>query len=417
MDFFTGKIYDGGEVISYWCPVERIPLFVRAGSILPMAPDMDYTDQRPVDPLILDVYAGKAASFRLYEDDGTSLAYRKGAYAWTSLTFTPDSEGEYKVEIGPSRGEYQGEEKSRRYEVRLHGLLKPERVRLNGHELGERRADECEEGCGGWTWDREKEITTIRLVEARPVGEKVVLTLEGAGTFADVEMLQKVRDYRQRVRNVRDDEQLKWGLLLQGMDIKKPPRVVRETDAVLSELNGLVSHPQGIAQRPPDFRALTERLLKAFVDQPFESHRTIPEVDPGALEATAKIEHATFLPEEIHRMTAELLGCELLAKAWGMPSPLVDAKLKYDGEVTGPAQVTYDIRLPEEGTPVWMQTGAPKELDTGFTEFSIRAPFLVRRGDHQLRVRAVLSWQGGNVELERDVPWYSNGDLDVATPN
>jgi len=49
------------------------------GSIVPMAPDMEYTDQRPLDPLIVDVYAGKPASFRLYEDDGTSLNYRHGA--------------------------------------------------------------------------------------------------------------------------------------------------------------------------------------------------------------------------------------------------------------------------------------------------------------------------------------------------
>ena len=71
-----------------------MPLFVRAGSIVPMAPDMDYSDQRPVDPLIVDVYAGKPASFRLYEDDGTSLDYRNGAYAWTPIAFTAGAGGE-----------------------------------------------------------------------------------------------------------------------------------------------------------------------------------------------------------------------------------------------------------------------------------------------------------------------------------
>jgi len=72
-DYFTGKIHQGGEVVPYECPLDRMSLFVRAGSIIPMAPDMDYADQRPIDPLILDVYAGKPASFRLYEDDGVSL--------------------------------------------------------------------------------------------------------------------------------------------------------------------------------------------------------------------------------------------------------------------------------------------------------------------------------------------------------
>ena len=85
--------------------------------------------------------------------------------------------------------------------------------------------------------------------------------------------------------------------------------------------------------------------------------------------------------------------------------------LRYDSESTGSAQVSYDIQLPEEGRPVWMQTEAPKVLDTGFTQFSIRAPFLVRQGSHQMRVKAVLSWEGGRVEVEREVPWQSDGWL------
>ena len=70
-DFFTGDFYAGGQTIVHECPLDRMPLFVRAGSILPMAPAMDYSDQKPVDPLTLDVYAGpRAAEFNLYEDDG-----------------------------------------------------------------------------------------------------------------------------------------------------------------------------------------------------------------------------------------------------------------------------------------------------------------------------------------------------------
>ena len=61
-----------------------------------MAPEMDCSDQKPVDPLTLDVYAGpRAAVFDLYEDDGTSLDYRAGASAWTLLRFMPESAGNY----------------------------------------------------------------------------------------------------------------------------------------------------------------------------------------------------------------------------------------------------------------------------------------------------------------------------------
>ena len=116
-------------------------------------------------------------------------------------------------------------------------------------------------------------------------------------------------------------------------------------------------------------------------------------------------------------MTAELFGCELLAKAWGTPSPLVDAKLAYDPEAVGPAKVTYDISLPEEGLPGWIQTDSPEEVESGYTRFSLRAPFPARRGDHRLRVKATLAWQGGQTEVVRDVEWTSMGGREVQTDN
>jgi hypothetical protein len=417
VDFFTGRIYEGGQAISYLCPIERLPLFVRAGSIVPMALDMDYSNERPVDPLIVDVYAGKPASFRLYEDDGTSLDYRNGAYAWTPIAFTAGAGSEHRIEIGPSEGKYNGQAKSRRYEVRVHGLLKPHSVKVGGRVLREQRPDECGVGCGGWVWDEQTHITTIRATQAIPVGEKITVSLEGAGTFEDAEVLQRVMDYRERIRKVKEEEYLKWGLLLHGLDIAKPPRVIRETEAVETELDNLVSNPQGMGQRPPDFKAMTERVLKAFVDQPFESHRTVPEANADARKATPLLENASFQPEEIRRMTVELFGCELLAKAWGTPSPLVDAKLTCDPQAVGPARVTYDISLPEEGLPGWIQTGSPEEVESGYTRFSLRSPFPGRRGNHRFRVKATLAWQGGQTEVVRDVEWTSMGGREVQTDN
>jgi hypothetical protein len=162
---------------------------------------------------------------------------------------------------------------------------------------------------------------------------------------------------------------------------------------------------------------MTERVLKAFVDQPFESHRTVPEANADARKATPLLENASFQPEEIRRMTVELFGCELLAKAWGTPSPLVDAKLTCDPQAVGPARVTYDISLPEEGLPGWIQTGSPEEVESGYTRFSLRSPFPGRRGNHRFRVKATLAWQGGQTEVVRDVEWTSMGGREVQTDN
>ena len=129
------------------------------------------------------------------------------------------------------------------------------------------------------------------------------------------------------------------------------------------------------------------------------------------------MESAKFEPEEIRRMTAELLGCELLAKDGGTPSPLVDVKLAYDGAALGAAAVTYDISLPEEGRPPGFSETRRKQVESGYTRFSLMAPFLVRKGGHPLRVKATLAWQGGQAEIVRDVVWTSMGGHEIQTDN
>jgi alpha-D-xyloside xylohydrolase len=113
---------------------------VKAGSILPMAPEMDSTDQLPADLLILDIYAGKAAKFRLYEDDGTSLEYRKQAFAWTPISYyTTSNQGQHVIKIEPVDGHYPGQPKARRYRFQVHGLIRPARVLMNGRPLAEKQ--------------------------------------------------------------------------------------------------------------------------------------------------------------------------------------------------------------------------------------------------------------------------------------
>ena len=175
-DYFTGDIYAGDRTINYSCPIERMPLFVRAGSIIPMAPTMDYTEQKAVDPLTLDVYAGKYADFKLYEDDGTSLDYRKGSFAWTPITFGQTGQESYQLAIGDCKGSFKGQPQTRRYRVSLHGLLKPAAIRLDGRKLPELSAEDCGEG---WRWDRAgqsghrfHQSAVLDPAESDPVGRK-----------------------------------------------------------------------------------------------------------------------------------------------------------------------------------------------------------------------------------------------------
>ena len=300
-DYFTGDIYEGGRQIVHQCPIERMPLFVRAGSIIPMCPKMDSSDQAPLDRLTLDVYAGnRAAEFKLYEDDGLSLDYGKGDYAWTPIAFKPASAaGNYTLVVGPTQGKFAGQPLERRYVARLHGLFKPNSVTVNGAQLPQIEPGQC---GPGWIWNSKSRTTTIRLPLAVPISEQLTVGIQGAGTFADAIALQKVLNLRQQVRQTKRLMKLRHLSLLGGDDIKKPPRVIRRTEDVERELTELVHNPREAGGTQPDFAAMRKRVLDVLDDMPFESDRQIPEIDPDAIRSTKKITNGKFTADEKKRI-------------------------------------------------------------------------------------------------------------------
>ncbi len=100
-DFSTGKVHRGGTSARVAAPFERMPLFVRAGAIVPMGPVMQYVDQDRAAPLTITVYAGANGNFSLYEDDGTSEQYKQGAYSRIPIRYD-DRRG--RVTLGAREG-------------------------------------------------------------------------------------------------------------------------------------------------------------------------------------------------------------------------------------------------------------------------------------------------------------------------
>jgi hypothetical protein len=313
-DFFTGDLYAGGATIVHECPLDRMPLFVRAGSILPMAPEMVSTDEKPTDPLTLEVYAGpQAAEFNLYEDAGTSLAYRAGAYSWTPLCFIPDKVGNYALKIGRTQGQYQGQLAKRRYVVHVHGLFRPESVTLNGRRLPE--VERCAAG-DGWSWNGRERTVTIHLAKPIAIGNGTVLNISNAGTFADLTAWQKAWNLRAQVRQAKRDMKLKHAALVAGPGIKKPPRVIREAEDVEQRLTEIVDHPKGCAKIPSNYAALEQRVRAALTNDPFESNRALPEFDPESRQGMDLTKGAKFTAEETQTITNRLRGADLPAWLW-----------------------------------------------------------------------------------------------------
>jgi alpha-D-xyloside xylohydrolase len=113
-DFYTGKKYQGGKQYAVDAPLERLPLFVKAGSIIPAGPQMQYTTEKAADPITLYVFAGQDASFTLYEDENTNYNYEKGQFS--SIDFKYD-EAKQTLTIGERKGSFTGMLANRKFEI------------------------------------------------------------------------------------------------------------------------------------------------------------------------------------------------------------------------------------------------------------------------------------------------------------
>src|SRR5882724_1570012 len=106
-DYWTNKKYEGGTMISADAPLETVPMFVRAGAIIPTAPEMNYTGEKPRDPITFNIYPDDkgSASMALYEDDGVSNAYRDGGIRRTLINVSRVGLS-YTVNISAPYGRY-----------------------------------------------------------------------------------------------------------------------------------------------------------------------------------------------------------------------------------------------------------------------------------------------------------------------
>ena len=115
-NFYSGEKLTGGKSVDVAAPATQIPLFVKAGSVLPTGPVTQYVDEKPDAPLTFNVYTGADGTFSLYEDDGVTNGYVKGAFSRIPLSYS-DKTGE--LTIGARTGSYNGMVANRTFRVRF----------------------------------------------------------------------------------------------------------------------------------------------------------------------------------------------------------------------------------------------------------------------------------------------------------
>ena len=113
-DFWTGRQYKGGQSVTLETSLDRVPMFVRAGSILPLGPEMQYVGEKAWDSLELRVYPGADGHFLLYEDEGDGYNYEKGVCSTIAMTWNDRSR---TLTIGQRQGSFPGMLQQRQFTV------------------------------------------------------------------------------------------------------------------------------------------------------------------------------------------------------------------------------------------------------------------------------------------------------------
>jgi alpha-D-xyloside xylohydrolase len=130
-NLYSGEYVEGGQSLIVDAPYERIPVFVREGSIIPFGPEIQYSDEKPAELINLYVYAGKDGQFMLYEDEGVNYNYEKGKYATIDITYDDSSK---TITFGKRNGQFNGMLKQRRFNVVLITREQPKALNMENPE-------------------------------------------------------------------------------------------------------------------------------------------------------------------------------------------------------------------------------------------------------------------------------------------
>jgi hypothetical protein len=172
LDVNTDSVYQGGRTVLVDALVDRLPMFLRAGGVLPMQEPSQWIGEDVPDDLTIDLFPANraAAGFDLYEDDGTSHAYEDGAYRLTRLQATNNG-GEVTVLRAVQHGTFAAPA-GRLLHLRVLAVQSaPRTVTVNGQALRQSAADA---DADGWSYDAARRVVTLRV---RQAGERQEIRL------------------------------------------------------------------------------------------------------------------------------------------------------------------------------------------------------------------------------------------------
>lgn len=161
-DYWDGTEHIGPKTITgYSAPVDKLPIFIRGGAIIPMGPEMNWDQLSSSTELTFDIYPADTSSFNLYEDDGVSRSYQKGSYALTKIQSTERDEATRSIIFNAQQGSFRID---RNVYLKIHTATKPKSVFLNKTKIN-RQADtsSLRAAARGWSYDPYGKICWVKF--------------------------------------------------------------------------------------------------------------------------------------------------------------------------------------------------------------------------------------------------------------
>ena len=250
----TGKHFTGPTSIDRSFSIDQTPVYLRPGAIVPMQPPMRYTGEKPVDPLIVNVWPqdpGAHSDYSVYEDSGVAVEYQKGVFTRTPIKTTQEGDT-LKVVIGPVAGASPGMLKTRGYEIRLPADWPPASVTANG--VAVRHATPRDKNTQtGWSFEGNTLTTVIPVPRSSTASTVTVLVKRSPGLIGRRGELDGFAGAMTRLRGAYDAMNQLW-------PVSQPPDVLVEA---MQTGDRLSYHPERAADEIAHFHDLLSRAQAA----------------------------------------------------------------------------------------------------------------------------------------------------------
>jgi alpha-glucosidase (family GH31 glycosyl hydrolase) len=276
----TGNLLDGGTggvVTNRAYTLAETPILVRAGAVVPEAPQMQWVGQRMTDPLIFEIFPGGDQGVgRVYEDAGDTRGYEKNRFAYTKLEYHRTGQ-RLIAEILPEQGTYSGMQEKRGYEIKLPMSWPPSSVTINGSPVPYHPGYDEKHLAGAWRYDGNRAMTVIYTPEEDVHGK---LSIEAVFSSADSKPLEgipaTIDDLTSVFHFARSHNWPDWDYHLDrlareaetGQEVTLNPKIAERRYAEMrSSTQTILSKLDQIIAKQPDYVGVRDLLLRFDTEQ------------------------------------------------------------------------------------------------------------------------------------------------------